>query len=1049
MRMKKVMDTVRRSTVAGLLVSFLTGSFVPPAMAADVMSLMPVPGVMLAHSDPFIPVILKGMKFDPASPLRFDFMFDTGNTDLPESDLRNETGRSIRYFLAALTVPEDDLWVNLSPYEGDRIIARNFGLTEMGRDLLAEDYILKQFTSSLMFPKSSPGKEMWQKIYDTAYAKFGTTDIPLDVFNKVWIMPDEATVYVNGNTVFIAGSHLKVMLDIDHAALNKNAGATLGSGPGSITQQAIRQVVLPEIEKEVNFGRNFAGLRQSYHAMILATWFKRNLKRSVLGEIYSEKNMVAGIDRAEKDVQVRIWRSYVEAYAKGAFSYVSDEFDPASQTTIARKYFSGGYRHNPRAVKEMKVSSWTMADKAQEQQTGTYLLAAADLEPVRDKSKSLKMVPSQEIRQRFAALKTPGRETLMGFMRDAGNRVQPVFSNGATFQSTREITHTGWDPRREMKVLPLAALDQRNGIRLKAIHKTDDWDVLPDDLKTLLEQGSVLVTAPADQGSGYAVLMAVTPESRFRKTEGRSGVLLKDGLPIVVESDGKEFVVEIKGLGNAEGGFDPDYPFLRGGAQVSETAAELASLEMIRGARRAFGEGETVRAVADINFLVQGRLQGYLIRLSPGSVRATYNDNMAFQFEIPEAQKVEHIARDMGRQMAEYFNEGYIPASHPENLVAVNGGERFIFTDHSDIVPAHIFPMRLEGEYYYVEGIIAASLNTVSEIPGYAQYNGFKFFLEGLAGGLLEAGRITAGDKVELLGLARFEQIRDLLWKKFMAVDQYKAIKLHGKTPHIFSYLKSRVDGDVFRDLEAKASQKYKTNQQEIERFRRRILQASGEVDNDQTYAKVQVAALEEQNRLLEKTGFTAKGIIEVTDSPEARASFRPVMLDHRHVSPSSAAYFVIWDLWGSILSDLGSVGLYLEQEVEFLGTVAASADAGLLPDVQKDLEIARERSAAVSQMSPYDLYQKLLVDPAYPKTVSMLPYLSATSDGAQELGGIDMNARHLRLNEKDGPLDMARGQDAAMLRKKGIHGFSPVIGSITPMKDIQAFFGAVKASGR
>ena len=64
--------------------------------------------------------------------------------------LKEEADKLIKYFLASLTVPEDELWVNLSPYEEGRIISKKFGQTEMGRDLLAQDYILKQLTASMM-----------------------------------------------------------------------------------------------------------------------------------------------------------------------------------------------------------------------------------------------------------------------------------------------------------------------------------------------------------------------------------------------------------------------------------------------------------------------------------------------------------------------------------------------------------------------------------------------------------------------------------------------------------------------------------------------------------------------------------------------------------------------------------------------------------------------------------------------------------------------------------------------------------------------------------
>ena len=55
--------------------------------------------------------------------------------------------------------------INLSPYEKDRIIPQRFGLTEMGRDLLAEDYMLKQITASLIYPEDAIGKKFWKRIY--------------------------------------------------------------------------------------------------------------------------------------------------------------------------------------------------------------------------------------------------------------------------------------------------------------------------------------------------------------------------------------------------------------------------------------------------------------------------------------------------------------------------------------------------------------------------------------------------------------------------------------------------------------------------------------------------------------------------------------------------------------------------------------------------------------------------------------------------------------------------------------------------------------------
>ena len=176
---------------------------------------LPSPGIMVHLSPPFNPAILKGIKVHPDNPFRFEFILDVGDglksftkERVMNRPLHEESARLIKYFLASLTIPEKDLWVNLSPYEKDRIIPQRFGLTEMGRDLLAEDYMLKQITASLIYPEDLVGKKFWKRIYAEAFKRFGTTNIPVNTFNKVWIVPEKAEVYENAKvgTAYIVES---------------------------------------------------------------------------------------------------------------------------------------------------------------------------------------------------------------------------------------------------------------------------------------------------------------------------------------------------------------------------------------------------------------------------------------------------------------------------------------------------------------------------------------------------------------------------------------------------------------------------------------------------------------------------------------------------------------------------------------------------------------------------------------------------------------------------------------------------------------------------
>ncbi len=330
---------------------------------------LPIPGTMVTQSEAFVPLIVKGLTIYPENPLEFDFIIDTGHSKLKDDALKQETTKLIKYFLATLTIPEDDVWVNLSPYEKDRIIPENFGLTEMGKDLLAQDYLLKQLTASLMYPEEESGKKFWDRVYEKARALYGTTEIPLNTFNKVWIVPDKATIYEHENNAFIIESHLKVMLEEDYEALEKNMGSEElamdqlsdeeAKTANAMTSEVVKEILIPEIEKEVNEGKTFANLRQIYNSMILATWYKERLKDSLLAQVYADKSKVKGVDVEDKDIKEKIYNQYLEAFKKGVYDYIKEDYDPATQEIIPRKYFSGGF--TTRAADGKTLKSLIMA----------------------------------------------------------------------------------------------------------------------------------------------------------------------------------------------------------------------------------------------------------------------------------------------------------------------------------------------------------------------------------------------------------------------------------------------------------------------------------------------------------------------------------------------------------------------------------------------------------------------------------------------------------------------------------------------------------------
>jgi len=353
---RSTQSTIFQKIICSLItVAFMSTVAIPPSTVSAQASpgiVLPTPGVMVPLSSAYTPALMMGLEVHPDNPLQFDFIIHRGQSKLKGGALKDESHKLIKYFLASLTVPDEETWVNLSPYEKDQIIPESFGVTEMGRDLLAQDYLLKQLTASLIYPEDQLGQDFWKRVRERAYEEYGMVELPVNTFNKVWIVPDRAEVFEQNNMAYIADSHLKVLLEDDYLALENNSNSARFrtdevanedvNKMSEMTAPIVREIILPEIEKEINAGQTFAQLRQVYNSMILATWYKQSLKKSLLGKVYIDQNKVAGIDLAGKDAKLKIYDRYMEAFKKGVYNYIRKDYDHYAQKPVPRKYFSGG-----------------------------------------------------------------------------------------------------------------------------------------------------------------------------------------------------------------------------------------------------------------------------------------------------------------------------------------------------------------------------------------------------------------------------------------------------------------------------------------------------------------------------------------------------------------------------------------------------------------------------------------------------------------------------------------------------------------------------------
>jgi hypothetical protein len=73
----------------------------------------------------------------------------------------------------------------------------------------------------------------------------------------------------------------------------------------------------------------------------MATWFKKTLRASLLGQVFADKSKIAGQKISDPQAKDKIFQQYLLAYKKGVFDYIKREVTSDGQV-IPRRYLSGG-----------------------------------------------------------------------------------------------------------------------------------------------------------------------------------------------------------------------------------------------------------------------------------------------------------------------------------------------------------------------------------------------------------------------------------------------------------------------------------------------------------------------------------------------------------------------------------------------------------------------------------------------------------------------------------------------------------------------------------
>ena len=287
-----------RVITAVILCFFQISGYVPPAYC----DFQPRGTAVFKHPQ------IQGFSYDPEDPFDIDFL--VVNADNRNFDSAAQY-RLLRYFFAALAIDEKKLWVNLGPDEKDRIIDPVVEKTEIGQVLLEQDLILKQLSSSLTHPDTPTGRVYWG--IENGSIQISTERAAL---SKIWIKPDEITIFDHGNLLYIDDISLKVQ-----------------------SQSRNDDALIPLLTYEVNHGDIFAELRQMLYSAVAAQCFKKKFSQ-VLIDFYYDSEKISGMDLNDPYLKEEVFNKYKESFLQGSYDIARKEiFDGR---LVKRRYFSGG-----------------------------------------------------------------------------------------------------------------------------------------------------------------------------------------------------------------------------------------------------------------------------------------------------------------------------------------------------------------------------------------------------------------------------------------------------------------------------------------------------------------------------------------------------------------------------------------------------------------------------------------------------------------------------------------------------------------------------------
>lgn len=406
---------------------------------------------------------------------------------------------------------------------------------------------------------------------------------------------------------------------------------------------------------------------------------------------------------------------------------------------------------------------------------------------------------------------------VVGFYQDAEGRIRAIYGP-RHFKSKRQVENSFLAGRTEYKEVNLVSGEFRPVQATKTL-KGESWDALPEDLRQRFEAGEILITGNQDvydlsesdvrelaESDHPDALIKIIDAKIARATNGgskyhllyysdyggdetgRTGVVMQaEGVtikPVVVRVGDKEFVVEVKGCGKKSGGFGQmqfrtGRDILTGGVEAEQAETEFYRLQD----DKRDNAPKPVGSILFTNSDHRDYQQGYVIRLTPSTVRAAYTGNEAYP-DIEKPEVVRKILEMYTSQLVAHMfsNPPKIldRSSHSENILIWNNGE-FAWTDYSDhaAFADKSFPhYDNHGGYMAPKQMLEYYIRMVDEIPGYTTSRDKRRFYTDL-----RAAFQNRGEDLQLEVSDDYKAVAQKIWEAGMAYQVFRGRKAGNYIP--------------------------------------------------------------------------------------------------------------------------------------------------------------------------------------------------------------------------------------------------------------------------